>query len=300
MKAFIKSIMLFFALLIGLILLIEVSTDAIIYKFAKFKLMSTPKYIILGHSHPECAYNDTLIHNFKNLAQSGESYYYTYFKVKKILEQNPSLEAVFIEYTNNQINYSMNNWIWGDKYISNKYANYAPFIPVRDQFLLMQNNLKGYLYAFSYANKHKIATLIRGDYNFTNKIGGYLNLVRNETDSLLKCSNILNFEDDLRRNYSNNISETNLLYLRKIIQLVKKYDKKVFLIRSPQHPQYSEYKNETIYKRILEERFSDVEYLDFSHFPLSDSAFGDLEHLNYKGAAIFSTWFDRFIKDKLL
>jgi len=300
MKAFIKKVILFIALFFGLILVIEFSTSGIINKYANLKLESKPKYIILGHSHPECAFNDALINSCKNLAQSGESYYYTYFKVKKILAQNPSIEAIFIEYTNNQIGSNMNNWTWGDKYISNKYAKYASFISLSDQLILAQNNLKGYLYAFSYSNKQKISTLIKADYDFTNKIGGYFYLVRNETDTLLKYSNILRFEDDLWANSSNNISEVNLLYLRKTIQLVKCYNKQVFLIRSPQHPQYSGYQNEFMYKNILNNRFSDIEYLDFSSFPLSNVAFGDLEHLNHNGAEIFSTWFDGLINDGLL
>jgi hypothetical protein len=35
---------------------------------------------------------------------------------------------------------------------------------------------------------------------------------------------------------------------------------------------------------------SGVKYLDYSAFPLPDSCYGDIGHLNYKGAQIFSKY----------
>src|SRR6187402_2467023 len=212
MKTFIKNVILFISLLLGLILLIEFSTSAIVNKNANFKLASKPKYIILGHSHPECALNDSLLPGFKNLAHSGESYFYTYFKVKKVLEQNPSIETVFIEYTNNQIESRMNNWIWSDGPFSDCYVYYSSFMPLSDQFILFQNNMKGYLNAFSYSNKYKISALTKGDYDFKNRVGGYLYLVRNKTDSLLKHPIKQDYKNNPPINNSKDISETNLLY----------------------------------------------------------------------------------------
>ena len=43
-----------------------------------------------------------------------------------------------------------------------------------------------------------------------------------------------------------------------------------------------------------------VEFLDFSKFPLENSEFGDLEHLNYKGAKVFSEWFNTIITKGVL
>ena len=49
---------------------------------ANFKIGTTSKYLILGHSHPQTAFNDSLIPDFLNKAQSGEAYFYTYLKAK--------------------------------------------------------------------------------------------------------------------------------------------------------------------------------------------------------------------------
>ena len=114
MKSFIvnllKFVFFFLFILIGLFLLNR--------HFANFKIKESSRILIVGHSHSECAYNDSLINNVVNFSQSGESYFYTYFKTKKFIEQNPNIQTVLIEFSNNQIAFSMNNWIWAEKYMS--------------------------------------------------------------------------------------------------------------------------------------------------------------------------------------
>lgn len=297
MKAFIRQNLQFVLLLFGVIVLMDMSTSYLINKKADFKLPSNPKYIIVGHSHPECAFNDSLIDNFKNLANSGESYFYTYFKVKKILEQNNSIETIFIEYTNNQISQEMDNWTWDEKFITERYPIYSSFMSMSDQKILMEHNCKDYLNAFLLSGKSKLSFLFCKDHDYTKKLGGYLYLERDKTDSLLRDAERPDFIKD---KISDKISITNLLYLNKTIALIKRQNKKIILVRSPQHPKYSGYENEATYKKILADNFSGIEYIDFSNYPLSNAGFGDLEHLNHKGAKVFSTWFNALMKRGLI
>src|SRR5690554_8088243 len=103
MSVFFKRIFYFAVLILGLIVLINASLSFIERKYSDFKLDEHPKYIVVGHSHPECAFNDSLIPELKNISHSGESYFYSYFKTKQVVQQNTSIEVVFIEFTNNQI-----------------------------------------------------------------------------------------------------------------------------------------------------------------------------------------------------
>jgi hypothetical protein len=43
-----------------------------------------------------------------------------------------------------------------------------------------------------------------------------------------------------------------------------------------------------------------LEYLDFLKFPLKNAQFADPEHLNHKGAKVFSQWFNQLLKKGLL
>jgi len=295
MRQFIKLTILFLIVLFTLVFVLVESFEFIVNKNAKFKLNTNAKYLVLGHSHPECAFNDSLIDNFLNLSQSGESYYYTYFKAKKIIEQNSSVNVIFIEFTNNQINKSMNNWIWKEKYMNHRYPKYSPFMNLSDKVILAKNNLSGYLNSTSLSFRHNFERIRNQNFDYSKSIGGYLYLVRDKTDSLV---------NNIKKGYSQSgnfkVSENNLEYLSKIIDLCEEHEKKVILIRSPQHPKYSGYFNEKNYQEIRNNLFSSIEYLDFSKFPLDNSEFGDLEHLNHKGAKVFSNWFAQLLNMGIL
>lgn len=251
MRQFIKLSISFLIILFTLIFVLVESSEYIVNKNSDFKLNVNTKYLVLGHSHPECAFNDSLIDNFKNLSQSGESYYYTYFKAKEIIKQNPSIETVFIEFTNNQINESMNDWIWGEKYMNHRYPKYSSFMKYDDKMILAKNNLSGFLNSTSLSLKENIGRVIKQNFNYTNSIGGYLYLERDKTDSLVN-----NIKKEYSQSENVRVSEHNLEYLNKIIDLCEEHGKKVILIRSPQHSKYTGYSNENIYQEIRNNLFS--------------------------------------------
>jgi hypothetical protein len=188
----------------------------------------------------------------------------------------------------------MNQWIWGDKYMSNRYPTYSSFMDLEDNLLLLANNPSSYLNALSVSIKKKLGRIIDNDLDFTNKIGGYLYLDRNKTDSLFKQ---VKFEVETKETV---VSAHNLIYLDKIIDYCANYDRKVILIRSPLHIGYNGYSNESIYKDILNTRYANIEYIDFSNSHLLDFQFGDLEHLNFKGATMFSEKINFLLKNGLL
>lgn len=93
-------------MLIGII----VSSNILINKDSNFSIDKNYAYIVLGHSHPEEAFNDSVIQKTKNFARGGEHILYL-FKSKKIIESNPNVKVVFLELTNNQISTDMTKWI---------------------------------------------------------------------------------------------------------------------------------------------------------------------------------------------
>ncbi len=300
MKQFLKLTLSFILLLalflFGILELMELELN----RRASFKLAKSPKQIILGHSHPECAFNDSLIRDTKNLSQSGESYFFTYFKTKKLLEQNPSIQTVFLEFTNNQVRESMNRWIWEDSYMNHRYPKYAPFMQLEDKYLLAKNNFSGFINTNSLALKNNLGRIAKSKYSYTSGIGSYLPLDKHNADSLVLVMQSKPRKTDSDSLAVNPISESNIKYLQKIISLCQNHGKRVILIRSPQHPLYGGFNNEKTYQEIRNSLFPDLEYLDFSQFPLTNSQYADLEHLNYKGAKKFSDWFQQLLEKGIL
>lgn len=295
MRKFIKkitfSLSIFLVLLFSLIVVIEY----IINRNSNFKLKTKPKFVVLGHSHPEHALNDTLINSFINLSESGESYYYTFFKAKKIIEQNPTIEVIFIEFTNNQISENMNNWIWSANHMNYRYPRFSSFMNISDKYILARNNAFKFTQSIIYSFKTNLTRILKSDFSYLNDIGGYVNSKENSIKKIIKT------DTDRTSIYrSTNISKYNLEYLTKLIKYSKKKGKRIILIRSPQHKKYHGYSNELTYQKTRKEKYSNIEYLDFSNFPLKNSEFRDLEHLNFKGAIRFSTWFNQILEKGLL
>jgi hypothetical protein len=263
----------------------------------QFKLSMGVKYIFMGHSHPQMDYNDKLIDSSVNLASSGEAYFYTYIKLKKILESNSDKKIVFVEFSNNNIISQMNKWIWNDIYIYDRYRLYWSYTPNTERKLLYTKNPE----ASILCDIKSVVTNVYYIFSLKNiakdeRMGGYLHLERDKTDSLLQASLI--YARNKRPDMS--ISPVNLMYLRKIIQICKDNGTKVILIRSPLHPVYDEFKNESRYEEVLNSQFNDVEFLDLKNFPMINSDYGDLEHLNYRGAKKYSLFFNKLLKEGLL
>jgi hypothetical protein len=295
MEKFLKRTVGFIVMAVCLLVSVIFIPNYLVSKESKFHIQHGSKIVLFGHSHSECAFNDSLISNFKNLSHSAEPYFYTYQKVKKVLSQNPQIETVLIEYSNNQIDEKMNDWTWGYQYMSNMFPQYVSFMDKSDIDLLIENNPKDFMSCMSISTRKNLIRLFTWNYNFSDRMGGYLRLnkLSKETSDAAKApvNNISN---------SANISSVNVEYLQKIIVYCHAQHKKVFLVRSPLHKNYEYLKNEKDFTRIRNEKFSDIDFLDFNKFPLNDDDFADYGHLNYRGSIKFSKWFNTMVNSGLL
>ena len=70
----------------------------------------------------------------------------------------------------------------------------------------------------------------------------------------------------------------------------------IILLATPQHHMS---KIDTItYKQYHQQNYKDLKFYDFRSLQLHDSCFGDLNHLNYKGAKIFSYFLEKEVLHK--
>ncbi|WP_316811940.1 hypothetical protein [Pedobacter heparinus] len=296
MKKFILQIAKFSLVLLVLLVAGLLFTASYISNKSNFKIPDYADKIIIGHSHPECAFNDSLITNTINIAQSGESYFYSYYKVKQLLQQNKNIKYVFVEFTNNQIEKKMEEWIWSGLFLSYKYHTYAPFIDYQGNSLLMKNNPKSLLKLQIKTLLNNIKVILFKDYDYARKTGGYLYLGKSKTDSLIKLKDITIGKNEIHEL----LPIENLAYLDRIVNLCQIKGVKVILLRSPLHKKYPGIKNENEFKKLLTVKYRHIHFLDFKNFPLQDEEFADLEHLNFKGAKKFSAFFNDLLAHGLM
>jgi len=299
MKRFLIRSLVFFLIAIGLIASATAVTDIYVEKKASFKCRADARYIVLGNSHPEQAFNDSLIDHLQNVSQAAETYMYTFTKTKKILEQNLQIETVFLEFSNTDLLQEWNKWIWGSAVLNWRYPIYSPFMGLEDERVLLLNNFSGVTNCLALSLKDNLGRIMHHNLNYDKEMGGFVYNTREKADSILQNSDISQ-QLAYRKEHQDQISSYNLVYLEKLVHYLTVNKKRLFLIRCPLHHSYPGLGNEDEYHKILHDKFKGIEYLDFKAFPLPNTDYVDLEHLNYMGAKKFSLWFNDLLKEGLL
>ncbi|TPV33363.1 hypothetical protein FJ651_09735 [Paucihalobacter ruber] len=295
MKSFIKKISLFLLLSIVVLATIVLGSKYIVKSKSSFKINEDITKLIIGHSHSECSVDDSLLDNSINLSASGESYFYNYQKLKKVLEENKQINSVFIEFSNSQIDSVMDDWIWGFEKMSYYLQYYSPFLSSEDFNLLFENNSTDLISSYSIATRKHLYRIINGDYYLTDEIGSYADSRLSKINELMAKNR---FNSTISKSQS--LSTTNLTYLRKMIDLCRENKVEVFLLRSPQHPLYADLINEPVFQNVLKSQFSDVDLLDFNDMSFPNSYYLDFHHVNYKGAQQFTRLLNELINTDLL
>lgn len=296
LKIFLKLIFIVAPVML-VIFLSEILIDDQLLDNSSYQLNPSIKTLILGHSHPECSIDDSIVQNTINLSQSGESYFYTYYKARKIISTNPQIRTVVIEFTNNVFKIQ-DDWTYNDDYLLFKYCSYSQLIPFDEKVYLLYKNPFGYLDAYIRSVKSKYMLLYSDKKEFFKKLcwGGYLPLIRNQVPNIEKPQN------RVPKSIANPEIKVGLLskinYLRMIVEFCKSRNVKVILLRSPLHPYYKRI-NEAEMNYLLCHDFKDIPFWDYSNYPLRQHEYGDLEHLNKEGAKVFSKTINVRLKEHL-
>lgn len=294
MKRFLKRLFVFVFPMLLVVIGVSFWAKKAINSKPVFVLPKNITTLILGHSQPECALNDSLIANAKNMAQGGEAYFYTYQKIKKLAAANPQIKTIYLSFSNNQIEPRMDEWTYDDEHIGNYFPKYAGQMDAEDYTLLLQHNYKAVLSGELKALKNNISFVMKGKTNFleNNNWGGYLHLKRNKLDSIIK----VNYIETIKKEFSPTVSTINVNYLEKIVEFCQQENIKLIFYRTPVHPiLFNEY-DEQKFQNLRIQKFAQIPFLDFHDFKLTNDEMGDFDHLNYKGARKFSVYFDEFIK----
>lgn len=298
MKSFILKILRFLSILFSIILIILMANRY----FSNFTIQGDDKILVVGHSHSSCSINDTLISELVNRSNPGEAYLYNYFKTRELLKQNPDIQYLFIELSNDQLDYeSMSEWLWGDEFLLYNFPKYGSFMDGDAYRLLNTKNPRMFVKSFSLLMRKDVEMFFKKlDYN-RNNIGGFTSLqgsnVARKIDSIERRERIFK---------ENSLAVDNIRFLEKTIIHSRNRGVKVYLIRSPLHSRFMEYENldnEDSLRLLVENlknKYPGLEFLDFINFPLSDEEFKDLGHLNSVGASHFSKWLSALIDNGLL
>lgn len=271
MKSFItKSI--FFGILILISALIIILTATHFSSSVNWKLPPEKHILFMGASHVECAFNDSLTHSAINLAKSSERYMFTYIKLQHLLEYNHQIDTLFLECASTDLFEHADDKYFMDNEMISFFATFYPLFDY-EQWSIYKHKFKT---AFLLLYRRTCLDFIKGvDYKY------FCDMYLSRTQSINLDSV---YYKPINGTYGN---EINYKYLRKIINLCNDNNVKLYFLYCPVYkPEY--YYDQDYYYNAYKTYFSDVELLDYSHYPMEDDERYDAHHLNDKGALKFT------------
>jgi hypothetical protein len=279
-KLFLKKISLFFSIsILGLILisfLLNFKNKALLNNY---KVPGNVNTLFIGDSHIMQGINDSMIPNSINLSLNSESYYYSYYKIKAIVTNNPSIKNIFLGFSYHCLSSYYEDQEFG-KYSKDVSTTYFFIMPFSEQIRLIAVNYSE-LPAF-FRNM-----LIKGLY--PSYLGKYQN------DFKRTCAQDSSMDKRILFQFykSGNVTQfstINLYYLNKIVTYCRHQKINLTLLNTPEH---------TYYKKKIPLQFINkynqvvskyrIPVIDFHELDLSDSCFiPDGDHVSEKGAMIIS------------
>lgn len=293
MKRFVLHVVLMSVLFVALYSIVSISTSKAYVSKSRFALSSDVTAVVLGHSHPECAVNDELLNSTVNLASSGEAYFYTYQKLKRVIKDNPQINRVFLEFTNNHVLPIMEEWTFGEEKLSYHLPKYLPFVSKDYLSTFTERAFDPLSGAFLKSSRENLFRVFSGDYDLSDEIGGF-NSLSHVLDLEVLPSESEHDEYDIT-----NVPEFNLLMLDSILNLTDKNGIEVIGLRSPQHTLIHDIENEVVYQSVRAEKFKGRKFWDFGQMNLPDNSFADLGHLNATGASTYTQAIQKRIGSEL-
>lgn len=305
MKHLILNLILYSLVFIVVIACINIPLNKIVARDEYYKIDSAITTIILGHSHAEVAYADSLIKFTKNFAQSGESYFYTYVKLKKLIKANPGIQRVVLEVTNNNLDREMDKWTFDKMYVKYRYQKYAPILEKEELKLLAKNNIYSLTDAVAISIRSK-TDFLRSNYKqypAFSDWGGFKLRKESKVDSLLpivkKQMSELKIKATASTELNLKFSEYNIRFLDSMVRFCKQQKLNIIFVRAPQHSIYHNLKADSVLYSFLSSHYSEIPFYNMGDLYLPNNYYLDFEHCNSKGAAVVSRKLDSLLNNQL-
>lgn len=287
MKVFLRKTSMFAALILFMYAIVIYLNYSFVAS-TKFSFDKDKKILVLGDSNIKYAVNDSIFDISANFSGEADSYFYSFLKLNKILEDKAnSFKTVFLSFSPHNI--IGNNWVFNEEDMVTRFPKYYPLMSKADLMFLFEDKNDIFLSSLGRVfrefpsmaiSKIKDPFIVNyGGFKFVNSYN--LDL---ELDKLSK-------EEPIPIMPSNSeISKQETTYLLKIVELCKSNNLNLILINPPKRKELLVHKKYfvTEFEHYYNDKLSNIAYLDFSNISMPDDYYSDLVHLNYKGAAYFS------------
>ena len=253
--------------------------------------------LICWDSHTKSAINDSVLSSSINISLTSQPFFYTYSILVPLLAENPQIQTVLLGYSFHSLVPIIDVLLFDSERAQKACLDREAYLSVVSlSYVLQLVRADGIQILGLSSIKQILKSIRRSSIHNLSFIGSYYpSTGQNLTEE--------NVEAAIERHYLNESSDVNygialyqVDYLYKIDELCKNSDIELFLVNTPISSQYYE----AIPKSLIENYYYiastvDATLLDFHDFSLSDSCYGDSDHLNFYGATEFSLFLDSML-----
>lgn len=277
-KVFIKKISFFLSIPIILVSIILAFTNRKVEKtISGLNKDQSIKMLFMGDSHIQKGIIDSLIPNSANVAQNSESFYFTYFKIKKLFKSGVKVKSIYLGYSYHSISNYYEDFIFGQnsKFIAPKYFFILPNKQKIKMFVSNRDNLGLF-----------VLNIIKDGLNpYNYYIGQYANKFKNTKANKSSMDKRLELQylDGL-----NEISAINCHYFNAILELCRQNEVQLVLVNTPLHPYYkakipSKFVGK--YEELI--KIGKLQVINFNDLKLEPYSFiPDGDHVSSEGAIL--------------
>jgi hypothetical protein len=242
-----------------------------------YKIKANITNIIVGDSHPKMAFNDSLLFGTMNLALENEPYYYTFYKLKSLIEENSNISTVYLGFGCHNLS-PLNDEITSSSYFNG--ARFFFILPIKEKFRITYwylKNLRLYI-------KNILIFGVKSVSKNPSFLGYFENTIKKEASKESMDKRISHVFTKYR---SESYSYYNLAYLDSIALFLKKNKIKLIGLNTPVAVYYNSKIPESYSNKFnqIKERYN-LKVLNFSKLDLKNNKYfmPDGDHLNSEGA----------------
>ena len=280
MKRFIRRCLLFAAIPLLIVAALAVLKPLL---HRPYKLDRATRTILVGDSHVQYTIDDSDLPGIENLSVNSESYLFSYYKLRNILEHNPQVENVILGFSHHNLSSYYDEYLTGQDaaHVTSRYFNLLDGRGLLELAAINPGLWEAYV-------DHLLS--IRGGGHpyvegFRTEAGSGLVL---ETWTRRRIAHQYFSGESVRA-----LSGINARYLERIVEMCKANDIRLTLISTPMHEGYVS-RVPRAYGCAYEETIAKhgLSVIDFEGLQLGSEHFlPDGDHVNAKGAALATEWF---------
>lgn len=244
-----------------------------------YKLPESATILFIGDSFFAQGVDDSVIPGAFNCSRSADSFLTGYFRLKFLLQNNPQIKTVFVSVSPYNLSRGADETIFRPSLVSMKVPYYLPFFGKDEWILFLRRSPKPFLQTVFaspsvYLKKSKLS-----EKKYLNKLGAFNPRDNKTLEKAIEITQTLE-----RPHYWTN--RTELHYLKKIRVLCEMKNIRLIFCCTPLHD-VDKYLDVNYFQEILTEHFPDVEFWNYMNFPMENTMFEDVSHLNRFGAEKF-------------